>query len=63
VFAAIKALTMVYLITHEDRAERDRLAAIKAGLAPLTIECMEKIAVDEWWRCLEIGFGGGSITA
>src|SRR5262245_22666328 len=54
---------MKYLFTHEDRAERDRLAAIEAGLDPFTIECLEKIAVGEGWRCLEIGAGCGSITA
>ena len=29
---------MAYLFTHEDKAERERLAAIEAGLDPLTIE-------------------------
>src|SRR5438309_9955657 len=53
---------MPYLFTHEDKAERERLAAIEAGLDPLTIECLEKIGVGEGWRCLEIGAGGGSIA-
>jgi SAM-dependent methyltransferase len=53
---------MPYLFTHEDRAERERLAAIEAGLDPFTIDCLEKIGVGEGWRCLEVGAGGGSIT-
>jgi SAM-dependent methyltransferase len=53
---------MPYLFTHEDRAERERLAAIEAGLDPFTIDCLEKIGVREGWRCLEVGAGGGSIT-
>jgi SAM-dependent methyltransferase len=53
---------MPYLFTHEDKAERERLAAIEAGLDPITIECLEKIGVGEGWRCLEVGAGGGSIA-
>ncbi|HZL89619.1 MAG TPA: methyltransferase domain-containing protein [Pirellulaceae bacterium] len=53
---------MAYLFTHEDKAERERLAAIEAGLDPFTIQCLEEIGVSEGWRCLEIGAGGGSIT-
>jgi ubiquinone/menaquinone biosynthesis C-methylase UbiE len=53
---------MPYLFTHEDKAERERLAAIEAGLDPFTIECLEKIGVGEGWRCLEVGAGGGSIA-
>jgi SAM-dependent methyltransferase len=54
---------MAYLFTHEDKAERERLAAIEAGLDPFTIECLEKIGVGDGWRCLEVGAGGGSIAA
>ena len=53
---------MSYLFTHEDKAERERLAAIEAGLDPVTIECLEKIGVREGWRCLEVGAGAGSIA-
>ena len=53
---------MPYLFTHEDKAERERLAAIEAAANPFTIECLEKIAVGEGWRCLEIGAGAGSIA-
>ena len=53
---------MPYLFTHEDKAERERLAAIEAGLDPNTIECLEKIGVGEGWRCLEVGAGAGSIA-
>jgi hypothetical protein len=31
-----RSLTMPYLFTHEDKAERERLAAIEAGLDPLS---------------------------
>ena len=53
---------MAYLSTHEDKQERERLAAIEAGLDPFTIECLEKIGAAEGWKCLEIGAGGGSIA-
>jgi SAM-dependent methyltransferase len=53
---------MPYLFTHEEKSERERLAAIEAGLDPTTIECLEKIGVREGWRCLEIGAGAGSIV-
>ena len=53
---------MPYLFTHEEKKERERLAAIEAMGDPFTIECLEKIGVGEGWRCLEIGAGGGSIT-
>jgi SAM-dependent methyltransferase len=53
---------VAYLFTHEDKKERERLAAIEAMGDPFTIECLEKIGVGEGWRCLEIGGGGGSIT-
>lgn len=53
---------MPYLFTHEDKKERERLAAIEAGLDPFTIQCLETIGVAEGWRCLEIGAGGGSIA-
>ncbi len=53
---------MPYLFTHEDKAEREHLAAIEAGLDRVTIECLEKIGVGEGWRCLEIGAGAGSIA-
>ena len=52
---------MAYLFTHEDKQERERLAAIETGLDPFTIECMEKIGVGEGWKCLEVGAGGGSM--
>jgi SAM-dependent methyltransferase len=53
---------MSYLFTHEDKAERERLAAIEAGLDPGTIECLENIDVREGWHCLEVGAGAGSIA-
>ena len=53
---------MAYLFSHEEKKERERLAAIEAMGNPFTIECLEKIGVGEGWRCLEIGAGGGSIA-
>ncbi len=53
---------MSYLFTHEDKAERERLAAIEAGLDPSTIERLERIGVCDGWSCLEVGAGGGSIA-
>ena len=53
---------MAYLFSHEEKKERERLAAIEAMGDPFTIECLEKIGVGERWRCLEIGAGGGSIA-
>ena len=53
---------MAYIFTHDDRKERERLAAIEAMLDPFTTECLERIGVADGWNCLEIGAGGGSIT-
>ena len=53
---------MPYLFTHEEETERERLAAIEAGLDPITTECLEKIGVAEGWHCLEVGAGAGSIA-
>jgi SAM-dependent methyltransferase len=53
---------MAYLFTHEEKSERERLAAIEAGCDPITIECLEKIGVADGWRCLEVGAGGGSMA-
>jgi SAM-dependent methyltransferase len=53
---------MSYLFSHEDKTERERLAAIEAGLDPFTIDCLVRIGVGEGWRCLEIGAGAGSIA-
>jgi SAM-dependent methyltransferase len=53
---------LAYLFDHATKAERERLASIEASLDPFTIECLEKIGVEEGWRCLEVGAGGGSIA-
>ncbi len=53
---------MSYLFSHEDKSERERLAAIEAGLDPFTIDCLQNLGVGEGWRCLEIGAGAGSIA-
>src|SRR5262245_8570691 len=54
--------TMAYLFDEATKAERERLAAIEAGLDPFSIDCLKGIGVAEGWRCLEIGAGGGSIA-
>ena len=53
---------MPYLFTHEEKTERERLAAIEAACDPITIECLEKIGVADGWHCLEVGGGGGSMA-
>ena len=53
---------MPYLFTHEEKTERERLAAIEAACDPITIECLEKIGVADGWHCLEVGAGAGSIA-
>ncbi len=53
---------MPYLFDEATRAERERLAAIEAGLDPFSIECLQKIGVGAGWRCAEVGAGGGSIA-
>jgi SAM-dependent methyltransferase len=42
---------------------RERLADLEAQLDPGTIRRLEARGVGDGWRCLEIGGGGGSITA
>ena len=39
---------MPYLFTHEDKAERERLAAIEAGLAPFGPERAARGGRNEW---------------
>jgi SAM-dependent methyltransferase len=51
-----------YIFTHDDKTERDRLASIEAAFDPYTIGYLERVGVQEGWRCLEVGAGGGSIT-
>jgi 2-polyprenyl-3-methyl-5-hydroxy-6-metoxy-1,4-benzoquinol methylase len=53
---------MPCLFDETTRAERERLAAIEAGLDPFSIECLQKLGVGAGWHCLEIGAGGGSIA-
>ena len=53
---------MPYLFDEATRSERERLAAIEAGLDPFSVECLQRIGVGEGWCCLEVGAGGGSIV-
>jgi len=45
-----------------DQARR-RLAALEHSYDPGTISHLERLGVGPGWRCLEVGAGGGSITA
>lgn len=42
---------------------RQRLRGIETLADPGTIRCLEACGIKEGWRCLEVGAGGGSITA
>jgi ubiquinone/menaquinone biosynthesis C-methylase UbiE len=53
---------MSYQFEHSWPHERERLAALERGGDPSTIACLTSIGVEEGWRCLEIGAGGGSIV-
>jgi len=44
------------------REERRRLELLEQCLDPMTTRSLDAIGVDEGWRCLELGGGGGSIT-
>jgi len=54
---------VAYIFTHDEQTERDRLASIEAALDPHTIGFLEQIGVQQGWRCLEVGAGGGSMAA
>jgi ubiquinone/menaquinone biosynthesis C-methylase UbiE len=53
----------VYQLDHQWHKERARLASLEALADPFTIECLEKIGIQPGWQCLEVGAGGGSMTA
>jgi SAM-dependent methyltransferase len=52
-----------YQFGHEWEDERERLASIEEFNDPGTIRHLEALGVGPGWSCLEIGAGGGSITA
>jgi 2-polyprenyl-3-methyl-5-hydroxy-6-metoxy-1,4-benzoquinol methylase len=52
-----------YQFGHEWEEERERLASIEEFNDPGTIGHLESLGVGPGWSCLEIGAGGGSVTA
>ena len=52
-----------YQLDHQWYMERERLASLEKLFDPITIECIEKTGIQPGWRCLEVGAGGGSMTA
>jgi len=52
-----------YIYDPNWEQERARLAGLEDALDPGTIRVLTSIGVDEGWNCLEVGGGGGSITA
>lgn len=42
--------------------ERRRLALIERVYDPATTSRLEQLGVDEGWRCLDVGAGGGSVA-
>ena len=55
--------TEEYLFDNDWMMARERLAALERDRDRATIRCLEAIGVSAGWHCLEIGGGGGSITA
>ena len=53
---------MAYVFDHEWTGERQRLRALETVRDPWTIHHLDTIGVQEGWRCLELGAGGGSIA-
>jgi SAM-dependent methyltransferase len=51
-----------YVLPHELKGERDRLALMSALLDPFEITHIARLGVGPGWRCLELGCGNGSIA-
>lgn len=51
-----------YVLPHELKGERDRLALMSALLDPFEIAHIARLGVGPGWRCLELGCGNGSIA-
>lgn len=52
-----------YIYDPAWESERARLAGLEEALDPVTTACLSRAGVGPGWRCLEVGGGGGSITA
>jgi SAM-dependent methyltransferase len=51
-----------YVFDQTWEQERSRLAGLEAALDPGTIRHLEALGIDDGWRCLEVGAGGGSVA-
>lgn len=51
-----------YTYDQEWQEERQRLAGIERLWDPGTRALLEDLGIDEGWRCLEVGAGGGSMS-
>lgn len=54
-----------YLLTQQSAPdlERVRLGLLQEFHDPLSVRQLDAIGVAEGWRCLDVGAGGGSVTA
>ncbi len=53
-----------YLLSQRgaEELERERLALLEEVYDPWTIRQLDAIGVEDGWRCLDAGAGGGSVT-
>ena len=51
-----------YVFDNAQKETEQRFAALPAMYDPGTIRHLTQLGVDEGWRCLEIGAGGGTIA-
>jgi len=51
-----------YVYDQGWKDERERLAGMERLWDPGTRELLARLGVDEGWRCLEVGAGGGSVS-
>jgi SAM-dependent methyltransferase len=56
-------ITTEYVLDNAWHGARERLRLLEETLDPGTIRHLETVGVASGWRCLEVGGGGGSITA
>lgn len=52
-----------YIYDQAWERERERLRGLEAAADPATLAAFDAIGVGPGWRCLEVGAGGGSVTA
>jgi 2-polyprenyl-3-methyl-5-hydroxy-6-metoxy-1,4-benzoquinol methylase len=61
--AAGEPIKTEYVLDNAWHGARERLRLLEETLDPGTIRHLETVGVASGWRCLEVGGGGGSITA